>query len=37
MRIDPAWNANQARNRYQETSGGPTTVPENYTQVALDA
>ena len=37
IEVAPDVDANQARNRYQETSGGPTTVPENYTQVALDA
>ena len=37
IEVAPDVDANQARNRYQETSGGPTTLPENYTQVALDA
>ena len=37
VEVAPDIDANQARNRYEETSGGPTNLPENYTQVALDA
>ena len=37
VEVAPDIDVNQARNRYQETSAGPTNIPENYTQVALDA
>ena len=37
VEVAPDIDVNQARNRYQETSAGPANIPENYTQVALDA
>jgi len=37
IEVAPEIDANQARDRYQETSGGPTNLPEQYKQVSIDA
>ena len=37
VEIAPEINANQARTRYEETSGGPASIPQEYKQVTVDA
>ena len=37
VEIAPDIDVNQARNRYEQTSGGPANLPENYKQVTIDA
>jgi len=37
LEVAPDIDANQARNRYEQTSGGPANLPPDYQQVAIDA
>ena len=37
VEIAPEININQARTRYEETSSGPASIPQEYKQVTIDA